>query len=259
LATMTKEQARRGRSGDPRRVLAGASVLVAGLGALGSAAARRLADAGVGRLVLVDPDVVELSNLHRQLLHDTSRIGRPKVDSAAESLRAGHPRLCVETHVGALDPTNSARYLAAAEFVIDATDGVASKFLLNDAAVLSGRPYSHAGILGFRGQTMTVCPGRSACYRCLFPEPPAGDEVPSCREAGIVGAVAGVIGSIQAAEAIRTLLGTNPALLGSLMTFDALTFRWRRVEVRRAPDCPACGDRPPAGLLDAAGDASYGS
>jgi molybdopterin/thiamine biosynthesis adenylyltransferase len=243
---------------DTRPELAGASVLVVGLGALGSAAARHLASAGVGRLVLLDPDTVEVSNLHRQLLYDTSRIGRPKVACAAEWLRERHPRLRVEAHVERLTSDNAARRFAGADFVVDATDGAPAKFLLNDAAVRGRRPYSHAGVLGFRGQTMTVWPGRSACYRCLFPEAPVEGDVPSCREAGIVGPLAGLIGSIQAAEAIRTLLGQPPVLLGRLLTFDALAARWRRIEVPRAPDCPACGDRPAAAKLDAVGEARYG-
>lgn len=239
--------------------LAELSVLVVGLGALGSAAVRQLASAGIGRLVLVDPDVVELSNLHRQLLYDNARTGVPKVTSAAEWLRARHPGICVEAHAERLEAGNAVPRFAGVDFVIDATDGAATKFLLNDTAVLGGRPYSHAGVLGFRGQTMTVWPGRSACYRCLFPEAPIEGDVPGCREAGIVGPVAGLIGSIQAAEAIRALRGEPLALLGRLLTFDALAVRWRRVEVPRVPDCPACGDHPANRKLDAFGEARYGS
>jgi molybdopterin/thiamine biosynthesis adenylyltransferase len=169
------------------------------------------------------------------------------------------PGIRVETRVDRLGPDNAAGYFAGVDFAIDATDGAAAKFLLNDTAVLAGVPYSHAGILGFRGQTMTVWPGRSACYRCLFPEAPGEGEVPGCSEAGIVGPVAGLIGSIQAAEAIRVLRGEAPALLGRLLTFDALAVRWRRIAVPRAPDCPACAERPTARKLDAVGEARYGS
>jgi molybdopterin/thiamine biosynthesis adenylyltransferase len=237
------------RAGD----LAAARVLIVGAGALGCPAAWHLAAAGVGRLVLLDPDVVELSNLPRQTLHGAGALGMPKVDSAAARLRQAWPRLRVETHAEALEARNCTRYLPEADFVIDATDGVAAKFLINDACVELRRPFSHAGILGFLGQTLTVLPGRSACYRCLFPEPPDPEEVPSCQTAGVVGGIAGVIGALQAGEALKYLTGTGELLADRLLTFDALGGRWRHVQLARNPACPAC-----AGMLDAASGARYG-
>lgn len=238
--------------------LAAARVLIVGVGALGCPAAWHLAAAGIGALTLVDPDVVELSNLHRQMLHGADAIGTAKVASAAARLSRAWPAVRIETHEEALTAHNAVRLLAPADFVIDATDGVAAKFLVNDAAVRFRRPFSHAGIIGFLGQTLTVLPGRSACYRCLFPEPPDPDEVPTCQAAGVVGGIAGVIGALQAAEAVKYLTGQGELLTDRLLTFDALTGRWRRVQLARNPRCPMCAD-PPVPTLDAAGGARYGS
>ncbi|MEO8603890.1 MAG: HesA/MoeB/ThiF family protein [bacterium] len=233
------------------RLLAAGHVLVVGLGALGCPAAWALAAAGVGRLTLVDPDRVELSNLHRQFLHSTATLGQPKVESAAARLRAAFPAVAIAPHPEAVTADNFAALFGAADFIIDATDGVAAKFLLNDGAVACGRPYSHAGILGFLGQTLTVLPGRSACFRCLFPEPPAPDAVPSCQEAGVMGGIAGVIGTVQAGEAIAHLSGRGAALVDHLLSYDALAGRWRRIRVARNPRCPVCAAPQPA-VLDAA-------
>ena len=245
--------------------LADARVLIVGVGALGCPAALQLAAAGVGTLVLIDPDHVELSNLHRQILHTTAAVGTPKVSSAAAALQGRFAALQLETHAEALTATNAADLFPAADFIIDATDGVAAKFLINDAAVRWRRPYAHAGILGFLGQTMTVLPGRSACYRCLFPVPPAADEIPTCQEAGVVGAVAGVIGSLQAAEAIKYLTRSGELSTDRLITYDGLSDRWRRVQLARNPRCPTCAHLPAAGRnghgttsLDAPGTAGYG-
>jgi molybdopterin/thiamine biosynthesis adenylyltransferase len=239
--------------------LATARVLIVGVGALGCPAAWHLASAGVGGLILVDPDAVELSNLHRQMLHGADAIGTPKVASAAARLGHAWPALRIETHAEALTAHNCERLFAPADFVIDATDGVAAKFLINDAAVRLRRPFSHAGIIGFLGQTLTVLPGRSACYRCLFPEPPDPDEVPTCQAAGVVGGIAGVIGALQAAEAVKYLTGEGELLADRLLTFDALTGRWRRVQLARNPRCPVCAEPPIRPTLDAAGGARYGS
>lgn len=219
--------------------LAGARVLVVGVGALGSAAALTLAAAGIGTLVLMDPDEVEVSNLHRQILHRTGALGVPKVESARDRLARLHPGIEIEAHPRALGRANVAAAFRAADFVIDATDGAAAKFLINDGAVAAGRAFSHAGVLGLQGQTMTVLPGRSACLRCVFPDAPAPDALPTCREAGVLGPVAGVIGSIQAAEAIRTLTG-RPALAGRLLTYEARVRRWRQLPLNRNPSCPVC-------------------
>jgi adenylyltransferase/sulfurtransferase len=238
--------------------LAASRVLVVGVGALGCPAAWHLAAAGVGSLTLVDPDTVELSNLHRQPLHGTRSIGTEKVVSAATRLRCEFPDLRIESHAEAFTSANSARLLADADFVIDATDGVAAKFLLNDAAVEHRSPLSHAGILGFLGQTLTVLPGRSACYRCVFPDIPDPDEIPTCQAAGVVGGVAGVIGALQSAEALKYLTGRGELLTDQLLTFDGLSRRWRRVRLRRNPRCPVCADLQPVPVLDATGGARYG-
>lgn len=240
---------------DAARRLAAARVLVVGVGALGCPAARALAAAGIGALVLVDPDRVELSNLHRQPLHGTEDIGRAKVDSAAAALRREFPRLSLETHAVRLDAHNLPGLFAGADFVIDATDGAAAKFLINDGAVRGGTPFSHAGILGFLGQTLTVLPGRSACYRCLFPEPPDEAEVVSCRDAGVIGPLAGVVGTIQAGEAIKHLTGRGDPLVDLLLTIDGRSGRWRRVRLTRNPRCPVCATPPDGRRLDAAGAA----
>lgn len=220
--------------------LAAARVLVVGVGALGCPAARALAAGGVGTLILVDPDRVELSNLPRQPLHRSDAIGRFKVESAAETLREEFPGLRIEAHAERLDAGNLAAFFAAAHFVVDATDAAATKFLINDGAVNAGTPFSHAGILGFLGQTLTVRPGASACLRCLFPEPPSEAETVSCRDAGVLGALAGVVGTIQAGEALKHLTGLGEPLTDRLLTIDALTGRWRLVRLARNPRCPTC-------------------
>lgn len=252
-----------------RQRLADARVLVVGVGALGCPAARHLAGAGIGTLVLLDPDRVELSNLQRQVLHRVSTIGSRKVDSAAAWVRAHFPTVRVEAHDTALTPETLPGWFRDADFVVDATDGASAKFLINDGAVRERRPFSHAGVLGFRGQTMTVLPGRSACYRCLFPEPPPPGEAVSCLDAGVIGGIAGLIGALQAAEAIKYLTGAGELLADRLLTYDALTGRWRHIRLARNPRCPVCAELPvaptdgpfsAAGVrLDAAGGARYGS
>jgi adenylyltransferase/sulfurtransferase len=239
-----------------RRRLAQSRVLIVGVGALGCPAALHLAAAGVGSLVLLDPDRVELSNLHRQILHRTSSIGTEKVASAAARIGTRFPALRVEAEAAALGPDNLPRLFGAADFVVDATDGVGAKFLINDGAVRCQRAFSHAGVLGFLGQTMTVLPGRSACYRCLFPEPPPAGEVPSCQEAGVVGGIGGLIGALQAAEAIKYLTGDGELLTDRLLTYDALSGRWRHVRLARNPRCPVCAV---AGRTDDGTDAAPGS
>jgi molybdopterin-synthase adenylyltransferase len=259
---MTEAETDKARQGGD--ALGQARVLVVGIGALGCPAVWHLAAAGIGTLVLVDPDRIEISNLHRQLLHRSRDVGAYKVDSAAAALRRCFPAVRVETHAYALSAAHAPALFGDVDFVIDATDGVAAKFLLNDCAVHCGRPLSHAGILGFLGQTLTVLPGRTACYRCLFPEPPPPGEVPSCQEAGVVGGIAGVIGAVQAAEAIKYLAGGGTLATDCLVTYDALTERWRRVRVARNPRCPTCAQAP-AGVgasapasLDASHRARYG-
>ncbi len=217
-----------------------ATVAVVGVGALGCVAADALATAGLGRLVLFDPDVVELSNLHRQLLHRTADLDRPKVDSAAAKLRAHHPATVVEPRREKVTAANAHALLRDVDCIVDATDGFDAKFLLNDAAVGLRIPLVHAGVVRFLGQLMTIIPGASACYRCLFGTPPAPGDVPSCQEAGVLGSLAGTIGLLQAAEAIRYLTGSGALLTNRLLTYDALAGRWRHVRLRRNPACPVC-------------------
>ena len=219
---------------------------MAGAGALGCAAADALAIAGSGRLGLVDPDRVERSNLHRQLLHRTADLGRRKVESAAERLRARHPTLTIETAAVRFDAANAADLVAGHTCLIDATDGIATKFLINDLAVNLGTPLIHGGIVRFQGQLLTVLPGTSACYRCLFGAPPEEGSVPSCQEAGVLGSLAGTIGTLQAAEAIRLVTGRGALLTDRLLTYDALAGRWRHVRLRRNPSCPTCRQVAPA-------------
>jgi molybdopterin/thiamine biosynthesis adenylyltransferase len=223
------------------RRLADASVLVVGAGALGCAAADAVATAGIGRLMLVDPDRVDRSNLHRQLLHRTADLGRRKVESAAAGLRARHPTLAIETAAVRFDAGNAADLVGDHACLIDATDGITTKFLINDLAVGLGIPLVHGGIVRFQGQLLTVVPGTSACYRCLFGAPPVEGSVPSCQEAGVLGSLAGTIGTLQAAEAIRIVTGRGMLLVDRLLTYDALAGRWRHVRLRRNPSCPTCG------------------
>jgi len=217
--------------------LSSARVLVVGIGGLGSPAAFYLVAAGVGTVGLVDSDVVDLSNLQRQILHATADVGKSKVESAAHKLRALNPEVTVRTHPARLDPDNAAALLEAYEVVLDATDNFDAKFLIADACHAAGKPYVHAGILRFQGQAMTVIPGKTACYRCVFEgvPPPVG------AVAGPIGGVPGVIGAIQATEAIKLLLQMGELLTDRLLTWDALTMRFREVRVRRNPDCPLCG------------------
>ncbi len=218
-------------------------VLIVGAGGLGAPAALYLAAAGVGTLGLADGDVVERSNLQRQVIHFTPDLGRPKVVSAKEKLRALNPHVDVVTHRQRVHAGNISGLIADYDFVIDGTDNFPSKFLVNDACVLAGKPFSHGGILRFEGQTLTHVPGR-ACFRCVFPAMPPKGASPSCSQAGILGAVAGILGTIQAAEALKFLAGVGELLSDRLLVFDALKMGFRTVCVARNPSCPVCGRRP---------------
>jgi len=211
------------------------------MGGLGVPAACALARGGAKRIGLADPDPVELSNLARQVIYGTASLGRLKVEAAAERLIQDHPELVVETHPVALDATNAADLIARYDFVIDATDDPAAKFLINDTCLALGRPFVYAGVLGMTGQAMTVLPGRTACLRCLFEAPPDPGEIASCREAGIIGPVAAVIGEIEAAEALRWLGGGVPELAGKILTYDGTASgRMRALEVGARARC-VCG------------------
>jgi adenylyltransferase/sulfurtransferase len=224
-----------------------ARVLVVGAGGLGSPAAYYLAAAGVGTLGLIDPDQVELSNLQRQILHGTADIGRKKVESAQAKLAELNPGVTIKVHPVRLEAENAAAILKDYDFILDGSDNFDTKFLVNDTAVTLDIPFSHAGIVRLQGQAMTVLPHRSACYRCFFKQPPPPEELLSCQQAGILGAVAGTIGSIQATEAIKYLAGFEEGLLTDrLLTYDAKTMKFHSVEVRRDPACNACGTANPS-------------
>lgn len=235
---------------DPR--VRDGKVLVVGVGGLGCPAALALTRAGVGTIGLIDPDVVELSNLQRQILHATPDIGRPKVDSAREKLQRVNPAVTVVAYLQRLSVENLPALFRQYDFIIDGTDGVATKFLINDGAVLLHKPFSYAGIVQFQGQTLTVVPGRSTCLRCLFPEIPSADDVPTCQESGIIGSLAGSIGTLQATAALQYLRGAGELLTDRLVTYDALALRWRDVRVRRSRHCPLCGDSPTITKLESA-------
>lgn len=218
--------------------LLSARVLLIGVGGLGSPAGFYLAAAGVGTLGVMDGDVLEASNLQRQIAHTTADLGRPKVASAQRAFEGLNPDCRVRKISERLTAANAARVLADFDFVVDATDNFDSKFLIADACHAARKPYSHAGIREFFGQTMTVIPGTSACYRCLFDAPPEG---PAGAPRGPVGALPGVIGSLQALEAIKFISGCGTLLTDRLLTFDALKMSFRVVNVRRNPHCRLCG------------------
>lgn len=219
-------------------------VLIIGAGGLGSPIALYLAAAGIGTIGIADADEVDLSNLQRQVIHTTPDVGKPKVISAKEKMQAINPDLKVNTYETWVTAENIGSMIEEYDFVIDGTDNFAAKFLINDACVLAGKPYSHGGILQFDGQTMTVVPGQSPCYRCIFPEPPPKDAIPTCSQAGVIGVLPGVLGTLQATEAIKYLLGAGDLLTGRLLTYSALRMRFREIPVKKSAKCPICGDNP---------------
>jgi molybdopterin-synthase adenylyltransferase len=217
-------------------------VLIIGAGGLGSPAAQYLAAAGVGCIGVADGDRVELSNLQRQVIHGSSDLGRPKAFSARDRMLEINPGVQVECIAEWLTPENIAGVVARYDFVLDATDNFEAKFLINDACIAAGICYSHGGILRFQGQTMTVRPRQSTCYRCIFPDPPEPEVALSCSKAGVLGVLPGVIGAIQATEAVKFLLGIGELLTSRLLTYDLLNMRFREVALSRNPECPACGE-----------------
>jgi len=221
-----------------------AKVLILGAGGLGSPAAFYLAAAGVGTIGIMDADKVELSNLQRQIIHFTKNLNGYKVDSAAEKIMALNPEVTVKKYHEMACAANIGQIVGGYDFVIDGTDNFAAKFLINDACVLKGKPYSHGGVLRFDGQTMTVIPGKSACYRCIFPSPPPQGVIPSCSEAGILGAIAGMLGTIQAAECLKYITRVGVLLTNALLVFNAKTMDFRKIKIRPNPDCSICGDNP---------------
>ncbi len=219
-------------------------VLIVGAGGLGTPAAWLLAKAGVSTLILADPDVVELSNLNRQVLFHAGQVGQPKAEVLARELHRRFPQSRLQPMRLRVDAKNALGLLSQADFLVDATDGIESKLLLNDAAVLAGKPLAHAGIVGLYGQAMTILPGQSACLRCLFPDTPSEEDLPSCQSAGIVGPLAAALASVQGAEALRYLRGCQPQHANQLLRWDALRWRWHAVAVPRRENCPMCGSHP---------------
>ncbi len=228
-------------------------VLLLGAGGLGSPAALYLAAAGVGTLGLVDADVVDASNLQRQIIHATSRVGTPKVESAAKTIAELNPDVKVVGHRERLTSANVERLFADYEIIVDGTDNFPTRYLVNDASVWMGKPVVHGSIFRFDGQATTFLPAKAAakygreagpCYRCLYPEPPPAHLAPSCQEAGVLGILCGIIGTIQATEAIKLILGKGDTLAGRLMTYDSLKMKFRELKLRRDKDCPVCGDHP---------------
>jgi molybdopterin/thiamine biosynthesis adenylyltransferase len=225
-----------------------AKVLVVGAGGLGSPALLYLAAAGVGTIGVADGDTVSLSNLQRQVVHDTPSVGVLKTTSAAERLRAINPDVTVIEHAFYLDASNIASVFEPYDFIIEGCDNFATKFLVNDACVLFNKPFSHAGMLRFEGQTFTYVPGHR-CYRCLFRAPPPAGSVPNCADAGILGMLPGTLGSIQATEAVKYILGMGELLTDRLLIFDALSMRFRELRGSRDAGCPVCGTAPTITVL----------
>lgn len=222
--------------------LKAARVLVVGTGGLGSPSALYLAASGVGTLGLIDCDTVDVTNLQRQVLFDTSDVGRPKTTAAAERLRALNPDIHLVVHAVELNATNVLAIIGDYDVVLDGTDRVGTRYLVNDACVLLEKPLVSAAIHRFEGQAMTYVPGKGPCYRCLFPEP--STELPNCATAGVLGVLPGVLGTLQATEAIKLVLGIGEPLTGRLLTYDALDLRFREFTFKRRPDCAVCGDHP---------------
>lgn len=235
---------------DGQRRLKSARVLLVGAGGLGSPAALYLAAAGVGTLGLIDFDSVDASNLQRQLLHGTSDIGRHKTDSARDRLRDINPHVGLETHRTRLTSENALDLLGDYDVVLDGSDNFQTRYLVNDACVLLGKPYVYGSIIRFEGQASVFAAAGGPCYRCLFREPPPAGLVPNCAEGGVLGVLPGMVGTIQATETIKLILGIGEPLVGRLLLVDALRMRFRSIELRPDPQCPACGTREMRELID---------
>jgi adenylyltransferase/sulfurtransferase len=229
---------------DGQKRLKASSVLLIGAGGLGSPLALYLAAAGVGRIGLVDFDLVDFSNLQRQVVHGTPDVGRPKLHSARDRILAINPEVRVDLYEARLTSANALDIFRPYDVIIDGTDNFPTRYLTNDACVLLKKPNVYGSILRFDGQASVFFPPHGPCYRCLFPEPPPPGEVPSCAEGGVLGILPGVVGVIQATEAVKLILGTGETLIGRLLLYDALAMTFRAFKVKRNPNCPVCGDRP---------------
>ena len=228
-----------------QKKLLNAKILIIGAGGLGSPAAMYLAAAGVGTIGIADADEVDLSNMQRQIIHATDDIGKAKVQSAKETMNKINPDVTVNTYHIFITSENIMDLIKDYDFIIDSTDNFSTKFLINDACVMAKKPFSHAGIIGFKGQLMTYVPGEGPCYRCVFKNPPPKGAVPTCKQTGIIGAMCGVIGSLQAMEATKYILGAGELLTGYLLTYDALKMEFRKVKLPKDnSDCAVCGEHP---------------
>lgn len=235
---------------DGQRKLKAARVLLVGAGGLGSPAALYLAAAGVGTLGIVDFDVVDITNLHRQILHGTSDVGRSKLESAISRLREVNPHVTVEPHETRLTSANALQIIRQYDVVVDGTDNFATRYLVNDACVLTNRPNVYGSIFRFDGQVSVFCTPDGPCYRCVYREPPPAGLVPSCAEGGVLGILPGIVGTLQATEALKLVLGIGEPLIGRLNLVDALGARLRTVRIAKDPTCPACGTRELQQLID---------
>ncbi len=227
-----------------QRKLKAASVLCIGAGGLGSPALLYLAAAGIGRLGIVDFDVVDVSNLQRQVIHGTPDVGRPKLQSARDKVLQINPHARVDLHEVALSSQNALALFKDYDVIVDGTDNFPTRYLVNDACVLLGKPNAYGSIFRFEGQASVFATKEGPCYRCLYPEPPPPGLVPSCAEGGVLGVLPGIIGVIQATEAIKVILGAGEPLIGRFLIYDALRMRFRELKLRRDPECPVCGDHP---------------
>lgn len=221
-----------------------AKVLLIGAGGLGSPAAYYLAAAGIGNLGIVDFDVVDLSNLQRQIIHNTERIGMLKTESAKKTIEALNPDVKVTVYNEKLTSENIIRIFEGYDYILDGTDNFATRYLINDACVMTGKTNIHGSIFRFEGQATVFKPGDGPCYRCLYPEPPPPGLVPNCQEGGVLGVLAGVIGNLQVVETLKLILGQGNTLVGKLLIYDALNTEFRKLNLKRDANCPVCGDNP---------------
>lgn len=231
-----------GRDGQEK--LKASSVLLIGAGGLGSPLALYLAAAGIGRIGIVDHDVVDVTNLQRQVLHRSADVGRRKTDSARDHLRALNPHIVIETHDVSINAGNALELVAAYDVVADGSDNFPTRYLANDACVIANKPNVHGSVFRFEGQASVFHPPAGPCYRCLFPEPPPTGSVPSCEEGGVLGVLPGIIGLVQATEVIKLALGAGEPLIGRLLLFDAMAMEFRQIRIRRNRNCAVCGDAP---------------
>jgi adenylyltransferase/sulfurtransferase len=230
--------------GEGQSSLLESKVLLVGAGGLGSPAAFYLAAAGIGNMGIIDFDTVDLSNLQRQIIHNTERIGMLKTESAKKTISALNPDVNVTVFNERLSSENILRLFEGYDYVLDGTDNFATRYLINDACVMTGKTNIHGSIFRFEGQVTVFKPDEGPCYRCLYPEPPPPGMVPNCQEGGVLGVLAGVIGNLQVVETLKLILGKGETLVGSLLIYDALKTEFRKLKLKKDPQCPVCSDQP---------------